>query len=120
METSVMEKPALTDMVEVGSIFESSWGYDQTNVTFYEVVRMSAASVWIKSIRKERVSESANITKVVPVPGSFDPDSKPALKRPDIWNDHGTWRVGLTMSSFAAADLWDGEPVYETTEGWGH
>lgn len=31
----------------VGSIFHTSWGYDQTNVEYYVVVRESAASVWV-------------------------------------------------------------------------
>jgi len=31
----------------VGSIWHTSWGYDQTNVEFYTVVRETAASVWV-------------------------------------------------------------------------
>jgi hypothetical protein len=31
----------------VGSIFHTSWGYDQTNVEFLQVVRESKASVWL-------------------------------------------------------------------------
>lgn len=31
----------------VGSIWHTSWGYDQTNVEFYTVVRETAASVWL-------------------------------------------------------------------------
>ena len=36
--------------VEVGDIFGASWGYDQTNVDFYKVVRVSAKSVWVVRI----------------------------------------------------------------------
>lgn len=34
----------------VGAIFYTSWGYDQTNVEFFEVVRETAASVWVREI----------------------------------------------------------------------
>ena len=35
------------DPYAVGSIWHTSWGYDQTNVEFYSVVRETAASVWV-------------------------------------------------------------------------
>jgi hypothetical protein len=34
----------------VGSIFHTSWGYDQTNVEFYVVVRETKASVWLDEL----------------------------------------------------------------------
>lgn len=37
----------------VGSIWHTSWGYDQTNVELYTVVRETAASVWLVPMRAE-------------------------------------------------------------------
>jgi hypothetical protein len=37
----------------VGSIFHTSWGYDQTNVEFYIVVRETDASVWLAQLPSE-------------------------------------------------------------------
>lgn len=34
----------------VGDVGEYSWGYDQTNVDFFQVTRVSRASVWIRPI----------------------------------------------------------------------
>jgi hypothetical protein len=34
----------------VGDGIYNSWGYDQTNVDFYEVVRTSANFVWLQSL----------------------------------------------------------------------
>jgi len=31
----------------VGAVWHTSWGYDQTNVEFFQVVRESVASVWL-------------------------------------------------------------------------
>ena len=41
-----MECP-LCNPYSVGSVWYTSWGYDQTNVEFYTVVRETAASVWL-------------------------------------------------------------------------
>jgi hypothetical protein len=40
--------------VKVGDIFYTSWGYDQTNVEFYKVVRATKSSVWIQQTGQTR------------------------------------------------------------------
>lgn len=41
-----------------GMIFYSSWGYEQTNVSFYQVVRLSGkASVVVREISKTRCAK---------------------------------------------------------------
>lgn len=44
-----MECP-LCNPYSVGSVWYTSWGYDQTNVEYYIVVRETAASVWVEPI----------------------------------------------------------------------
>ena len=34
----------------VGDVFVSSWGYDQTNVNFFQVVKNTDKSVWVREI----------------------------------------------------------------------
>ena len=34
----------------IGDIAYSSWGYEQTNITFYRVTRTTTASVWLEEI----------------------------------------------------------------------
>jgi hypothetical protein len=36
--------------LKVGDIVNTSWGYDQTNVDFYAVTRVSKACVWVRPI----------------------------------------------------------------------
>jgi hypothetical protein len=43
------------DKLEIGIPLEVSWGYDQTNVDFYQIVRISDKSVWFKKIDGEAV-----------------------------------------------------------------
>lgn len=59
---------------EVGSILCNSWGYDQTNVDFYEVVRVSAskATCWIRPIAQRTVRDTGSMSAVVaPLGGRF-------------------------------------------------
>lgn len=39
--------PHVADKIEPGAILFSSWGYDQTNVDFYMVTRVTKSSAWI-------------------------------------------------------------------------
>ena len=48
--TQTIEKVA----PKVGDIFYTSWGYDQTNVEFFKVVRVSASSVWVQETGQKR------------------------------------------------------------------
>lgn len=48
------EKDALANHpIEVGTIFVESWGYDQTNITFYQVIRKTKSAVIIQRINKK-------------------------------------------------------------------
>lgn len=76
--------------IEVGDIFSSSWGYDQTNVDFFEVVRKTAKMIELREIGG-RITETN--------PGGMsgqarpDPDSKGpsiGLRKPCITN-RGAW-----------------------------
>lgn len=44
------EKSAWTNPLTVGTILYTSWGYDQTNVEFYAVTRVSGRRVWVREI----------------------------------------------------------------------
>lgn len=59
--------------LEIGSIFCSSWGYDQTNVDFYEVVGFTPTG---KSVRLRKISQDTTETgmmcgETVACPGDF-------------------------------------------------
>jgi hypothetical protein len=67
---------ALAANVKVGDIFVDSWGYEQTNVDFYQVVaKPSAKTVVVREIAFERVEGSEQphgmACDVRPVPNEF-------------------------------------------------
>jgi hypothetical protein len=39
--------------VKIGDVFRSSWGYDQTNVDFYQVISVTRAMVEVRAIRQD-------------------------------------------------------------------
>lgn len=44
------EQAAWVNPLKVGDILHTSWGYDQTNVEFYAVTRVSGRRVWVREI----------------------------------------------------------------------
>ncbi|BFQ96361.1 hypothetical protein DAT1711_15850 [Enterococcus cecorum] len=41
---------------QVGDIFYSSWGYEQTNVTFWQIVKLTEKTAWFRPL-KSRLSK---------------------------------------------------------------
>ena len=54
------------ERLAVGEILSSSWGYEQTNWDFYQIVKVSDKSIWIQEIEFE----------VKPIKNNFKEDSK--------------------------------------------
>lgn len=68
--------------VQVGDIFYNSWGYEQTNVDFYQVVALSGQSVTIRKIQSKMVRENAFMSGfVVAVKDAFVERAEPTKKR---------------------------------------
>ena len=73
LSTKSAQAPTNKFGVQVGDIFYISWGYDQTNVNFFQVVALvGAVSVRIKEIHYDHVrTESYMSGYVVPVKDKF-------------------------------------------------
>ena len=102
----------MRDKVKVGDIYYTSWGYDQTNIDFYQVVNRTAATVEVVKIGKNCVDSMTGVDMVVP-------DPNPMVK----WGDTIKRKInttGFKIASYAYAYPWDGEPKHETAAGWGH
>lgn len=70
------QKEAQEKMVnpfKVGSLFYNSWGYEQTNVNFYEVVKVTPRMVYVREIASEMVAGTNGYMSsyVVAKPGHF-------------------------------------------------
>jgi len=108
------EELAPAPTAKVGDILYASWGYDQTNIDFYEVVAVSGSSATIRRIAERVFSRSQYEDAVVPVPGAFigEPKKKRVQKS-------GTKSYSVKANGHHA-HLWDGKPKYQTASGYGH
>lgn len=69
--------------VKVGDMFSYSWGYDQTNVEFFQVIEKKAKSFVMMEIGAKHLGEApagGMSDYVTPVPYSFMGDMKPIIK----------------------------------------
>jgi len=66
------ERDAAPRGLEVGDILKSSWGYDQTNVDYYQVTRLiGAKQVEIRMIGAQSEETGWLCGQCVPAPGKF-------------------------------------------------
>lgn len=106
--------------VKVGDIFVSSWGYDQTNIDFYQVVKMSGFMVDIRPLRTDNVGSSGDMSYYeMPRHGVFlDPekfgDRAKTLRKKVQKGWGGGDSVYLRLTSFSSATLWDGTKQLST------
>lgn len=63
----------IKNIIKIGDILYESWGYEQTNIDFYQIVKVLDASVIIREIASEIVpgTEGNMSANVRPVPDSF-------------------------------------------------
>jgi len=92
--------------VKVGQIFYDSWGYDQTNIDFYQVVKVGGLSVSLRKI-SGTVTETGNMCgKTVAVPDSFVGEA--FTKRIQSYNG----KPCFASDYRGAVTPWDGTPLY--------
>lgn len=66
------ERENFTHTLKVGDLVHTSWGYDQTNVEFFEVVRVvSNKSVAVRQIAADQVETGFMCGNITPCPGKF-------------------------------------------------
>lgn len=115
-ETSTTSNP----QVKVGDIFEMSWGYDQTNVNWFQVTRLSPKGVYVREISGRGVegTQGSMCENVVAVKDSFLSQSQwtgegnPEMFRKIKNGYKGTPSFSIKSRYFAT--LWDGKPTYNS------
>jgi hypothetical protein len=82
----------------VGDVLRSSWGYDQTNIDYYQVTAVVGAQmVEIREIAQQREETHWQTGVCVPAPGQFT--GEPMRKRV---SDYGN-RDSVRIASYASA-----------------
>ena len=97
---------------EIGDILVASWGYDQTNVNYFQVVRKTDKSIWIKEVG-HRTNERGNMCGYcTPVKDcfiesrwlNFPEEGKQCRVDEDGWV--------TVVKRVIHAHKWDGQPNY--------
>lgn len=120
-----------------GDIYEGSWGYDQTNAEFWQVVKRTPSTVTIRQISMAVVGEGHS-TRLVPVVDSWiTQDEYEWIPNESGFGHHRgelisgkpiekvcrlgreTYKSGqpgasLKMKSYYSVYPWDGQSVYDT------
>lgn len=93
--------------LSIGTILVSSWGYDQTNVDFYQVIGYKGkANVLLKKLNKKSGGEIAFMSHyVMPIKDSFVSDE---ILNKKINSNY------VKIHSSSIAMLWDKKACYET------
>jgi len=91
----------------VNDVLSSSWGYDQTNVDFYQVTRLvGKCMVELRQIGSAREYTGGMSGTCTPCMNQFLTNKEPMRKRVIYSGD------AVRISSFATASKWDGRPQY--------
>lgn len=91
--------------LQIGHILTSSWGYDQTNIDFYEVTAIpSPCFVMLARLGSVTIEQGPNYTgKVVPDIDGKRGEAKRYRAGPDN---------SVKIESYAYARIWDGKPCW--------
>jgi hypothetical protein len=93
-----------TEGYKEGDILNTNWGFEQTNVEFYQVVRATEKSVWIREIDNEDTYFNKTMTgKKTPIPGKFANERVLKRKMPLVGR-------AVYVTDFIPAYRWNGLP----------
>lgn len=92
---------------KVGDILHSSWGWGQTNASFYKVIKVTGARVTLQELRNIETASKETWMFGTAIPDLNSSKGSPIVK--GFKADEKGYRV--KVSSYAGAFLWDGKPA---------
>lgn len=104
--------------VEAGDVFICEWGYDQTNVDFYQVVSVtpSGKSVRVRPVAAAEVGSSVGSIRVTPLRDRFIGEQfTRRIHHSDDWHPY----FGVASYSTAFRTVWN-IAAHATALGYGH
>ncbi len=106
------DKAAFVHAIAVGDIVMNTWGYEQTNVDFYQVVATTKATITIRAIGSRSVGGTGSgdmSDRIMPEKNYFSRDSPPLVKRPTAGCSGGGVYIPFTHG---CGEVWDGAPKF--------
>lgn len=97
--------------IKEGNILVSEWGWEQTNVSFYKVLKVTPKSFKLVKLGKSTVYDNQCMTGVN-LPLIDEEVDKPFIRRSQ--NKYTTGRQTVNISDYESAWLWNGKEVGST------
>ena len=98
LKADLKAKRSQPNNVQVGDIFRASWGYDQTNIDYYECTRVIGAMIEICEIGQMSEENGFMSGECVPSPGHYI--GKPMKKKVSMWNDEPSVRIASYCNAY--------------------
>lgn len=90
----------------VGTVMVAAWGYDQTNIDYFVVVKATPKTVLLQQVASKEEYDPRLFLQGKSTPLLDQPIGKPFRCKPYEFN--GKWRVRI--NSFTRAGVWSGDP----------
>ncbi len=90
----------LASEIKAGDIFYCSWGYDQTNIDFYQVIGIKSMTVTFKKLHQTQTEDLSMQGETSAIKDSFKGDSFKKIIRGGY----------ISLSSYMSLRRWDGKP----------
>lgn len=104
--------PKVSQCFEVGAILENSWGWEQTNIDFYCIIKMSGGWVTVLPMRKNVSAEVGFMTNHCQ-PTEINWNAKPQRKKIHVYGGTECFSFG-NYAGAGSCSLWDGKESTET------
>jgi hypothetical protein len=105
-----------SDFYKIGDIVYNSWGYEQTNVEFYQVVKITPKTITVKEIAQEIADESMEghgmSCDVLGVKDIFLENGNEYRLNVKAWNKDSHYLTGVAR--YCSFSKWHGRPVYKS------
>ncbi len=101
-----------TSTIETGDVWRSIWGYDQTNVDFYEVTRVTKTTVTLVRLKQIKALDNDQNGITAPLKGSYDGEP---IRRRVKWYEGEPY---AKLESYAMAPIarpYKGKPLRYST-----
>lgn len=97
----------LNQLPTVGQVVLNKWGWEQTNADFYQIIKVTAASVKLQAINSTEVSDGAQsmTAKVTPNLNDFSTEET-ITKRMDEYQGELYLKF-----DYGSGRIWNNEPV---------
>ena len=94
-----------------GKIITNMWGYEQTNIDFYKIIKRKGDFATLQPIKQTITNQGDMRGEVMPLD---EPDGKTIRRKVHCRDGKES---GIAIERYGWASLWDGEPEHFTSYG---